>query len=158
MCISWTIKCFAWWGSFSCCRWTYTPSCQPHPLPSVWQYSYYSSYIVCVRLRYLCPDQCGYLQSVSALRTLFCTEMQQEVLQGHLTTYQVHLSVVDNKHVSFRLDYRILLCTLIFIPFDPYPTAFPYGNGMVLHFYQQQESSTTKTVHKVINKGLKAYV
>ena len=40
----------------------------------------------------------------------------------------------------------------------PYPTAFPYGNGMVLHFYQQQESSSTKTVHKVINKGLKAYV
>ena len=44
------------------------------------------------------------------------------------------------------------------IMFNPYPTAFPYGNGMVLHFYQQQESSTTKTVHKVINKGLKAYV
>ena len=42
--------------------------------------------------------------------------------------------------------------------FNPYPTAFPYGNGMVLHFYQQQENSTTKTVHKVINKGLKAYV
>ena len=42
--------------------------------------------------------------------------------------------------------------------FNPYPTAFPYGNGMVLNFYQQQESSTTKTVHKVINKGLKAYV
>ena len=41
---------------------------------------------------------------------------------------------------------------------NPYPTAFPYGNGMVLHFYQQQESSTTKTVHKVINKGLKAYI
>ena len=41
---------------------------------------------------------------------------------------------------------------------NPYPTAFPYGNGMVLHFYQQQESSTTKTVHKVIHKGLKAYV
>ena len=41
---------------------------------------------------------------------------------------------------------------------NPYRTAFPYGNGMVLHFYQQQESSTTKTVHKVINKGLKAYV
>ena len=40
----------------------------------------------------------------------------------------------------------------------PYPTAFPYGKGMVLHFYRQQESSTTKTVHKVINKGLKAYV
>ena len=42
--------------------------------------------------------------------------------------------------------------------FNPYPTAFPYGNGMVLHFYQQQESSTTKTVRKVINKGLKTYV
>ena len=41
---------------------------------------------------------------------------------------------------------------------NPYPTSFPYGNGMVLHFYQQQESSTTKTVHKVITKGLKAYV
>ena len=41
---------------------------------------------------------------------------------------------------------------------NPYPTAFPYGNGMVLHFYQQQESSTIKTVHKVINKGRKTYV
>ena len=38
---------------------------------------------------------------------------------------------------------------------NPYRTAFPYGNGMVLHFYQQQESSTTKTVHKVITRGLK---
>ena len=45
-----------------------------------------------------------------------------------------------------------------FSVFNPYPTAFLYGNGMVLHFYQQQESSTTKTVHKVINKGLKTYV
>ena len=57
----------------------------------------------------------------------------------------------------------IYLCILFYwIPgplgFIPYPTAFPYGNGMVLHFYQQQESSTTKTVHKVINRGLKAYV
>ena len=49
-----------------------------------------------------------------------------------------------------------LLCWVHYI--NPYPTAFPYGNGMVLHFYQQQESSTTKTVHKVINKGLKTYV
>ena len=45
-----------------------------------------------------------------------------------------------------------------FCKINPYPTAFPYGNGMVLHFYQQQESSTTKTVHKVINKRLKTYV
>ena len=49
-------------------------------------------------------------------------------------------------------------CNELAIKVNPYPTAFPYGNGMVLHFYQQQESSTTKTVHKVINRGLKAYV
>ena len=52
-------------------------------------------------------------------------------------------------------NYHILNVTAMI---NPYPTAFPYGNGMVLHFYQQQESSTTKTVHKVINKGLKTYV
>ena len=50
------------------------------------------------------------------------------------------------------------VCFFLQFTFNPYPTAFPYGNGMVLHFYQQQESSTTKTVHKVINKGLKTYV
>ena len=50
----------------------------------------------------------------------------------------------------FEDDTKVLI--------NPYPTAFPYGNGTVLHFYQQQESSTTKTVHKVINKGLKTYV
>ena len=49
-------------------------------------------------------------------------------------------------------------CLLVVVQINPYPTAFPYGNGMVLHFYHQQESSTTKTVHKVINKGLKTYV
>ena len=52
--------------------------------------------------------------------------------------------------------FTVMLTTARHI--NPYPTAFPYGNGMVLHFYQQQESSTTKTVHKVINKGLKTYV
>ena len=55
--------------------------------------------------------------------------------------------------VTFNLMFLIISSI-----FNPYPTAFPYGNGMVLHFYQQQESSTTKTVHKVINKGLKTYV
>jgi len=53
--------------------------------------------------------------------------------------------------LSLIWDMKMYTC-------NPYPTAFPYGNGMVLHFYQQQKSSTTKTVHKVINKGLKAYV
>ena len=52
--------------------------------------------------------------------------------------------------------YMYLIAIKLF--FNPYPTAFPYGNGMVLHFYKQQESSMTKTVHKVINKGLKTYV
>ena len=56
-------------------------------------------------------------------------------------------------HLKYIIIYKIKKST-----FNPYPTAFPYGNDMVLHFYQQQESSTTKTVHKVINKGLKAYV
>ena len=56
--------------------------------------------------------------------------------------------------VRHHYDVNILMINLI----NPYPTAFPYGNGMVLHFYQQQESSTTKTVHRVINKGLKTYV
>ena len=74
--------------------------------------------------------------------------------------------------VTFFHNSLILLCTIFpsmfglpancedsgFHSHNPYPTAFPYGNGMVLHFYQQQESSTTKTVHKVINKGLKTYV
>ena len=50
------------------------------------------------------------------------------------------------------------LAVIIYSRINPYPMAFPRGNGMVLHFYQQQESSMTKTVHKVINKGLKTYV
>ena len=53
---------------------------------------------------------------------------------------------------------KTLYGVLVSVDVNTYPTAFPYGNGMFLHFYQQQESHTTKTVHKVINKGLKAYV
>ena len=65
--------------------------------------------------------------------------------------HPILLDVDDASDIWHRLHITKL-------PINPYPTAFPYGNGMVLHFYQQQESSTTKTVHKVINKGLKAYV
>ena len=54
------------------------------------------------------------------------------------------------------MNNRIMNIYIVVI--NPYPTAFLYGNGMVLHFYQQQESSTTKTVHNFINKGLKTYV
>ena len=53
---------------------------------------------------------------------------------------------------------KIGVCFIVAGNINPYPTAFPYGNVMVLHFYQQQQNSTTKTVHKVINKGLKTYV
>ena len=61
---------------------------------------------------------------------------------------------------SYKSDYDQQRQTygVCWVCINPYPTAFPYGNGIVLHFYQQQESSTTKTVHKVINKGLKTYV
>ena len=67
-----------------------------------------------------------------------------------------HVYMFRSKYICgfyLKISQRIFERSL-----NPYPTAFPYGNGMVLHFYQQQESSTTKTVHKVINKGLKAYV
>ena len=60
--------------------------------------------------------------------------------------------------VLLKLKQVAHALTTLLETINPYPTAFPYGNGMVLHFYQQQESSTTKTVHKVINKGLKTYV
>ena len=66
----------------------------------------------------------------------------------------IHFSVfMESPQITHRIRYKEHILYL-----NPYPTAFPYGNGTVLHFYQQQESSTTKTVHKVINKGLKTYV
>ena len=64
---------------------------------------------------------------------------------------------IESNKLTFQHFILVLLVELC-CSLNPYPTAFPYGNGMVLHFYQQQESSTTKTVHKVINRGLKAYV
>ena len=64
-----------------------------------------------------------------------------------------------NRKAEGTIKHGNCYCCHFFRPsINPYPTAFPYGNGMVLHFFQQQESSTTKTVHKVINKGLKTYV
>ena len=75
-----------------------------------------------------------------------------------------HKSIYHSKLQLYPVLWKVKTTTLevsrVIQPFylNPYPTAFPYGNGMVLNFYQQQESSMTKTVHKVINKGLKAYV
>ena len=68
----------------------------------------------------------------------------------------LHISLPP--YLLYKISSAILVDQFYFYCINPYPTAFPYGNGMVLHFYQQQESSTTKTVHKVINRGLKAYV
>ena len=72
-------------------------------------------------------------------------------LRHHVPLIQLVLGIKRQQHAVNR-------SSLPGADINPYPTAFPYGNGMVLHFYQQQESSTTKTVHKVINKGLKTYV
>ena len=72
--------------------------------------------------------------------------------------YQTFELCILSVIVARSMSIIVSPCTRIHETHNPYPTAFPYGNGMVLHFYQQQESSTTKTVHKVINKGLKAYV
>ena len=63
-----------------------------------------------------------------------------------MTTVRLHVKTVLRRKMS-DTGSTVLLVMI----FNPYPTAFPYGNGMVLNFYQQQESSTTKTVHKVIN-------
>ena len=79
-------------------------------------------------------------------------------------TYFMASLVMINSFTSSRFTHHVLRQTVyiefscIFVQIKPYPTAFPYGNGMVLHFNPQQESSTTKTVHKVVNKGLKTYV
>ena len=74
----------------------------------------------------------------------------QEEIKSRLKSVNVCYHAVQELLSSSLLSKNLKI--------NPYPTAFPYGNGMVLHFYQQQESSTTKTVHKVINKGLKTYV
>ena len=69
-------------------------------------------------------------------------------------TVTLEPETIQHSKTTFVWVYIAHTCGYI----NPYPTAFPYGNGMVLHFYQQQESSTTKTVHRVINKRLKTYV
>ena len=79
------------------------------------------------------------------------TQLAQNNYNTNYTNTYTHKQKTVNKTLDLWLKFNNKLI-------NPYPTAFPYGNGMVLHFYQQQGSSTTKTVHKVINKGLKAYV
>ena len=94
---------------------------------------------------------------------MFCATVQNFVDRATLATgirAPLTVSVGSDSPWEFGRGHaqRLICLTYGTSAINPYPTAFPYGNGMVLHFYQQQESSTTKTVHKVINKELKAYV
>ena len=84
------------------------------------------------------------------------TFMKSRCCPRKFSCFYLFLRPVKTPQIFFEIKREII--KVFQIIYNPYPTAFPYGNGMVLHFYQQQESSTTKTVHKVINKGLKAYV
>ena len=72
-------------------------------------------------------------------------------------TNKISIVFVNEITASPQFQYSTLI-NLVRRVYNPSPMAFPYGNGMVLHFYQQQECSTTKTVHKFINKCLKKYV
>ena len=62
------------------------------------------------------------------------------------------MSATTTQLLSSGEFYKLLYNT---IPVNRYPTAFPYGNGMVLHFYQQHESSTTKLYTKSLTGDLK---
>ena len=72
--------------------------------------------------------------------------------------HSIYISVQNGQNCEGYKEESVVTYVVLLFQINPYPTAFPYGNGMVLHFYQQQESSTTKTVHNVINKRLKTYV
>ena len=116
-----------------------------------------------IHIQFLRSQICVHTNNLHNLETLIgqkkyfkkigdqCMPRAKEIFRSAvLGTRAIGSSALANVIISSFL----LLCFHVI----PYPTAFSYGNGMVLHFYQQQESSTTKTVHKVINKGLKAYV
>ena len=130
----------------------------------------------------ICADRCGYclVQLVRFQAVRHCSFHGAPATAGGLSLRPAVRSLCPYNHFldtfwclkQYLLHILIYLYTCsgfpgrfcnktpssVFSTINPYPTAFPYGNGMVLHFYQQQESSTTKTVHKVINKGLKTYV
>ena len=104
------------------------------------------------------PRLCPFFLLVRAtFRTMCIEHWCNDKARGIPVSAQKNLSQCLLVHHKPHVDWPKILKSN-FHTINPYPTAFPYGNGMVLHFYQQQESSTTKTVHKVINKGLKTYV
>ena len=92
---------------------------------------------------------------------LDCVAMSVQTIRSFETSVPIRRKlhqIFCNVRSTALCFVSVTIITVSFVYFNPYPTAFPYGNGMVLHFYQQQESSTTKTIHRVINKRLKTYV
>ena len=92
----------------------------------------------------------------------FALEISEDEFRFVILIYLLFQSFLNfwKAYLSFQRWEQTFIDTKLIFRYwiNPYPTAFPYGNGIVLHFYQQQESSTTKTVHRIINKGLKTYV
>ena len=103
-------------------------------------------------------NHCNFTDKVCKVKVTNFWQHYLVVLLIELASNLDVYSKVTTLNSRKRAAYRKLLKLSVQPLFNPYPTAFPYGNGMVLHFYQQQESSTTNTLYKVINKGLKAYV
>jgi hypothetical protein len=107
----------------------------------------------------LCTSVHSYIMWRTFLHLGACTQFQNTIIIFIiLSVRKEHIGskLMDFQDFFIRNFSKFCRENLRFI--NPYPTAFPYGNGMVLHFYQQQESSTSKTVHKFINKRLKTYV
>ena len=109
------------------------------------------------------PNKCtiyvnNYLLFIALLHASMFVRNSQGVSYYVQQTYKITKMETAIEVVKMYKCINVFISLRRILYINPYPTAFPYGNGMVLHFYQQQESSTTKTVHNVINKGLKAYV
>ena len=84
--------------------------------------------------------------------------LEEQIQDNQILKFILGSQMLTTSSIWSR-EIHVLIVTVYTMTYiNPYRTAFPYGNGMFLHFYQQQEISTTKTVHKVINKRLKTYV
>ena len=132
------------------------------------KYSFYGSLTVVPSPSLVKPNSVSHLLVRSKIILLHCRYCVLQELYGLKTLNWLITTSLSASCPIHRILYQFMVttfsegytlrCSTLHSYINPYPTAFPYGNGMVLHFYQQQESSTTKTVHKVINKGLKTYV
>ena len=128
------------------------------------QQIYQRAVVTCVanRMRWLCSfrqwvESTRYLFPWRVIKMSLFRELHLQVQSWGPPSWPPETYLSCGKSKPRVMVHEVIPNKLLF-RINPYPTAFPYGNGMVLHFYQQQESSTTKTVHKVINKRLKTYV